>query len=83
MPTTKPKITAVKIERGIPIPEFRRGNPKGPLRLAMEAMKPGDSIQIPRKAKPANELYNMAGHIGIKIATRQTNCASRRIWRVS
>jgi len=58
------------------------GNQKSALRVAFEAMAPGQSVMISR-ATTLQTIYGTAKAAKIKVSTRQINCESRRIWRVS
>lgn len=62
---------AITIETGIPIPppskNFNR-KPKRPLRLAIEALKPGDSFVIPKK--DVFRATASANNAKVKIITR-------------
>lgn len=75
--------TAIKIESNVPVPPPTCGPHKGPIRLALESMKVGQSFVIGRDDVALTQLYKVARAIGVKVATRQVNCESRRIWRVA
>jgi hypothetical protein len=79
---TLPERKAIKIESNVPLPPPTSGPHKGPLRLAIESMKVGQSFVIGRDETKLNQLYKVARTVGVKVATRQVNCESRRIWRV-
>ncbi len=67
------------IEKNIPIPTLSK-KPKGPLRLTMEEMKVGDSIQVGSDKRTTS--YGTAFAIGIKIKTIVQDDDYVRIWRI-
>lgn len=69
------------IDKNIPIPNSSITKPKGRLRLTMEQMEIGDSIQI-ESVNKRGTAYMAARAIGIKIKTSSSDDDYLRIWRV-
>jgi len=68
------------IEKGVPLPPENRGGAKGKMRSLMITMKVGESF-LCGKTNWSN-AWVMAKQYGYKIATRQVDANTRRIWRV-
>jgi len=69
------------IEKNVPLPERSTGPKKQALRLAMEAMKVGDSMVV--HGKSAQHLYGTAKAIGFKCTVRAVSDGGNRIWRTA
>ena len=69
---------ALKIEKGVPIPEG--SGRKGVLVSTFEAMKVGDSFLFPTKNRTQLALY--AERAKVKIITRAADEENVRVWRV-
>jgi len=70
---------AIKIQKGIPLPEVRWAS-KNPLVLTMKKMKNGDSFLYPIAKRP--NLTQAARLAKIVIATRTIDPANVRVWRI-
>jgi len=76
------KHEAITIETGIPIPPpstSHKKKPKRPLRLAIEALKPGESFVIPKAA--SIKAFSAAKNANIKIVIRVIpDTDNARVW---
>lgn len=77
MKTPSPKFYS--IIKNLPIPVDGR-NQVG-LRGALQALKVGDAMHVPRAIKLRQRLHVNAKALGIRI-TYRTNCKSILVWRV-
>jgi hypothetical protein len=69
------------IEKGIKMPEPGKGRPAGPIRKAVESMKVGDSVALPKRSVEADRFVNTCKRVGIGFATRTVEGNKLRIWR--
>jgi hypothetical protein len=73
------KKNALKIERGIKLPDRTRGT-RNPMIAMLEKMKDGDSFLYPMLKRP--ELSYCARKAGVVITTRMVDETTVRCWRV-
>lgn len=84
-------MSAFRITRDIPVPTRGGGNPKGALRLALETMEVGDSIEHdcpdePTRKRVTSTARNTAVATGRKFTTRRMEEQGKaviRIWRTA
>lgn len=70
----------LKIEKNIPLPDWRRGTERGPLAEALSAMKPGDSVLADVSIANANQSARR--YIGPRQFAVRTEANGVRIWRL-
>lgn len=73
----------LKIEDGVPIPP--NGRNAGPVRLALEAMKVGQSMFVPRCLCAPGSAQAIASNVGRDLGrafTTRKEGDGRRIWRI-
>ena len=69
----------IKIEKGHPIPEGRKGGEINRLRVAIKSMRRGDSFLY---SSAFQHVYAAARDVNAKVATRKTEDGKLRVWRV-
>lgn len=72
--------TPIAIETGIPIPPKSNngGRKASSIRVAIEALKPGDSFTVPKKQGAS--VRAVASMLDIKVVTRVIDFSNVRVW---
>lgn len=76
--TMDPK--GIMIDKGIPLPDPKRGIGPSPWFAIIKSLEVGDSFVVPNE-KVANNLYNYFRKCSMKCTAREIDAGFYRVWR--
>lgn len=80
-PSRQHKNALVKIEKGIPLPDFNIAK-RNPMIAVLEKMKDGDSFLYSNRGNARANLSYCARKAKVVISTRTVDDTTMRVWRV-